>query len=444
MMTIDPTAILSKLVSFDTRNEGPERKSGKECPEYINGLLSDTGCRTELLESDGYYTAFGRRGQGAFKMLFLAHFDVVPFGEGWNSDPLSLKVDGDIAYGRGTCDDKGNIVSLILLAEKLAESDLPCTAMFGATGDEEIGGRQGAERLRDWLIKQGLFPNYVVIADGIHQQIIHRRRNILPTTIKVRENRSRIKGKPETIRFKTETYGSNTRHSAYLRPGVDRHAMLTASKYLDLHPQTVVSDARGTFIKSNVVPDWVELDVIHPDSKGVESSYDIALTNLIRVCLSVSQAAFSTRYSDKGKIINPNLLSKEGALWTLYCDIRAMTNDHEEVEHSIEEAVKGKLDLFSLKVLGGAGYVDVDPDSRLIRAMKWALEKEGIYYTIAEGFGGSDSRYFAGHGVELFDFGPEGDNIHGPNEWVLLPSLKANADAFHTMIEVMTREKSPV
>jgi succinyl-diaminopimelate desuccinylase len=443
-MTIDPVAVLSKLVSFDTRNDGPERKSGKECPEYINSLLEGMGCRTELLEFNGYYTAFGRRGQGAFKILFLAHFDVVPFGDDWKSDPLSLRVDNDVAYGRGTCDDKGNIVSLILLAEKLAESDLPCTVMFAATGDEEIGGRQGAEMLRDWLIKQGLFPDYVVIADGIHQQIIHRRRNILPTTIKVKESRSKVRGKLETIRFKTETYGSDTRHSAYLCPGVDRHALLTASKYLGLHPRTVVSNVRGSFIKTNVVPDWVELDIVHPDSNGVDSSCDIALTNLIRAILPISQAAFSTRHSDRGKTINPNLLSKEGDLWTLYCDIRAMTDDHEEVERSIEEAVKGKLDLFSLKVLAGAGYVDVDSNSRLIRSMRWALEKEGIYYIVAEGFGGSDSRYFARHGVELFDFGPEGNNIHGPNEWVLLSSIVANAKAFHTMIEVMTREKSPV
>jgi hypothetical protein len=220
--------------------------------------------------------------------------------------------------------------------------------------------------------------------------------------------------------------------------------MLTASKYLDLHPETVVKTIRGAFVKSNVVPDWVELDVIHPIPSGVEGTYDIALTNLIRTLLSISQAAFPTKHSDKGKIISPNLLSKEGDLWTLYCDIRAMTNDDEAVEKSIQEAIRGKLDLFSLKVGGGAGYVDVDPNSRLIRTMKWALEKEGISYGVIEGFGGSDSRYFAGQGAELFDFGPQGDNIHGPNEWVSLSSLRENANAFHTMIEVLTRKKSPV
>lgn len=443
-MKLDPADILTKLVAFDTRNEGPDRKSGKECPIFINSILNELGCHTELLESNGYYTAFGRRGHGPFKILFIAHFDVVPFGDGWKTDPLKVKIDGDLAFGRGASDDKGNIVSLLLLAEKLAETDLPCTVMFAATGDEEIGGRDGAEMLKNWLMKQGLFPDYVIIADGIHQQIIHRRRNIIPTTLKVKEDIMKIKGRSETVHFTTETYGSDTRHSAYLRPGVDRHAMLTASKYLDMHPQVVVSDVRGTFVKSNIVPDWVEMDVLHPDSSEPERVYDLALTNLMRMLLPISQAAFPTRHSDKGKIISPNLLSKEGDLWSLYCDIRAMTNDDEAVKTSIEEAVLGKLELFALKVFGGAGYVDVDPDSRLIRAMKWALQKEGIPYNIIEGFGGSDSRYFADQGAELFDFGPEGDNIHGANEWVSLLSIVMNAQAFYTMIELLTREKSPI
>jgi succinyl-diaminopimelate desuccinylase len=202
---------------------------------------------------------FARRGHGAFKILFLAHFDVVPFGDGWASDPMKLRIEGDRAYGRGTCDDKGNVVSLLLLAEKIAESDFPCTVMIAASGDEELGGRQGAGFLKEYLTKQGLFPDYVVVADGSGQNIIHRRRNILPTFIKVREKKQKIRGTRETIRVETETYGTNTRHSAYLRFGVDRHAMIAASKYLDLNPQAVVESVNGAFLKGNVVPDWVEI-----------------------------------------------------------------------------------------------------------------------------------------------------------------------------------------
>jgi succinyl-diaminopimelate desuccinylase len=442
-MPLDPVEVLSTLVSFNTVNE-KDKRFGPECPKYINETLEAHGFRSELLESDGYFTAFGRRGHGRFKILFLAHFDVVPFGEGWKTDPLKIEVEGDKAYGRGTCDDKGNVVSLLLLAEKLAESDPACSVMIAASGDEEIGGRNGAAHLKEWLVKRGQFPDFVVIADGLHQQIIHRRRNIRPTCIEVKEALSRIKGRSETVRFSTDTYGTKSRHSAYMRPGVDRHAMLTASKYLDLNPHTVVSDLRGGFVKSNVVPDQVEMDVVHPDPRGAEYTVDLALTDIMRSLLAISQAAFPTRRSDKGTIISPNLLSKEDDLWTLYCDIRAMTNDGETVQKAIDEAIRGKLDLFSLKVNAGVGYVDSDPDSRLIRAAKWALEKEGIPVTVVEGFGGSDSRYFAGDRADVFDFGPRGDNLHGPNEWVSLSSLSENAEFFHTLVEVLSREKSPV
>lgn len=442
-MTLDHVDILTKLVSFNTVNEKGKR-FGPECANFINENLESLGFRSELLESDGYYTAYGRRGHGRMKILFLAHFDVVPFGAGWKTDPLQVEVDGDRAYGRGTCDDKGNVTSLLLLAERLAESDPSCSVMIAATGDEEIGGRHGAGHLKDWLLREGQFPDHVVVADGLHQQIIHRRRNILPTLVKVKESPQRIKGKAETLKFSTDTYGTDSRHSAYMRPGVDRHAMLAASKHLDLNPHTVVADIRGGFVKSNVVPDSIEMDVVHPNEKGAEYTYDVGLTSIMKSLLAISQATFPTKYSDKGTIISANLLSKDGDTWTLYCDIRAMTNDGEAVHKAIEESVRGRLNLFSLNVSAGVGYVDSNPDSRLIRAARWALEKEGIPVQLVEGFGGSDSRYFAGDRADVFDFGPRGDNLHGPNEWVSLSSLVENAEFFHTLVEVLSREKSPV
>ncbi|MFX1580234.1 MAG: M20/M25/M40 family metallo-hydrolase, partial [Promethearchaeota archaeon] len=200
-MALDPIDLLEKLVAFDTRNDDDTRPT-KECPEYINSILDSLGFHTELLEYNGYYTTLARRGQGEFKILFLAHFDVVPFGDGWNTNPLKLEIDGDKAYGRGTCDNKGNIVSLLLFAEKLVESDFPCMVMIATSGDEEIGGRQGAGELKEYLKKHGLFPDYVVITDGNGQDIIHRRRNILPTMIKVKERLETVKGMKETVKVK--------------------------------------------------------------------------------------------------------------------------------------------------------------------------------------------------------------------------------------------------
>ncbi|TFG05288.1 M20/M25/M40 family metallo-hydrolase [Candidatus Thorarchaeota archaeon] len=437
-MTLDTVEVLSKLVSFNTVND---RDAGKqapiECPEYINSILEGYGFATEILESDGYYTALGSKGDGPCSVLFMAHFDVVPIGDEWKTDPFSLIVEGDRAFGRGTCDDKGNIVTLLHLAEKLSDSDIPCRVMVAATGDEEIGGSHGARYLRDYLVDNERFPTYIVIADGIHQQVIYRRRNILPTHIKVHARQASDNGMLETVRFKTETFGTETRHSAYMRPGVDRHAMLTASKYLDLHPQTFVQSVRGAFVKSNVVPDWVELDVLHKNSEGAAHDYDEALTGLMRSLLSVSQASFPTEHSDKGTVICPNLLEKRDEVWDLYCDIRAMTNDGSTVTSAIEAAAGEFVRFDSVTASSGIGYVESDRDSHLIQAAEIALEDVGIPFQLVEGFGGSDSRYFSGYGSDLFDFGPEGDNLHGPNEWVELSSIEKNAEFFYRLVELL-------
>ncbi|TFF92475.1 M20/M25/M40 family metallo-hydrolase [Candidatus Thorarchaeota archaeon] len=437
-MSLDTVEVLSKLVSIDTVNN---RDAGKqapiECPEYINSILEEYGFETDILESDGYYTALGTKGDGPCSVLFMAHFDVVPTGDEWKTDPFSLVVDGDRAYGRGTCDDKGNIVSLLHLAEKLSDWEIPCRVMLAATGDEEIGGAHGARVLRDYLLDNDSFPTYIVIADGIHQQVIYRRRNILPTHIKVHAKESSAEGVAETVRFKTETFGTDTRHSAYMRPGVDRHAMLTASKYLDLHPQTVVKSVRGAFVKSNVVPDWVELDVLHTDTDGETYEYDEGLTGIMRSLLSVSQASFPTEHSDKGTVICPNLLEKRDDVWDLYCDIRAMTNDGSTVTSAIERAVGEYVRFDSVTASSGIGFVQSDRESQLIHTAEIALEDVGIPFQLVEGFGGSDSRYFSGYGSDLFDFGPEGDNLHGPNEWVELSSIEKNAEFFYRLVELL-------
>ncbi|MFW9918369.1 MAG: M20/M25/M40 family metallo-hydrolase [Candidatus Thorarchaeota archaeon] len=444
-MKIDVAKELATLVAYDTVNDPrAEKRPDDGCAKHINSRLEAFGFITELLESEGYFTSFGRKGQGRFKILILAHYDVVPTGDGWRTEPFTLKVDGDKAYGRGTCDNKGNIVSMLKLAESFNDFPLDCTLMLAASGDEEIGGSNGARPLMEYLQKNGLFPDYIVIADGINQVIIHRRRNILPAIIKAKEKITTIKGTSETIRFETLIFGSESRHSAYQRPGVDRHALLAASKYLDLHGYSVVRALRGAFVKSNVIPEWVELDVVHPDSTGTEYNYDAALTGLIRGLLPLASASFPTEYSDLGTVVSPNLLELEGDMWTLYCDIRSMTNDGESIDRAFAKALKDRVDVFSLKVHGGIGYVNSDPNSKLIRAAEWALQKEGISYKLMEGYGASDSRYFAGKGADLFDFGPRGDNLHGPNEWVSLVSLEENARFFHSLIEVLARDPSPI
>lgn len=68
----------------------------------------------KMAERDGFKTTnldnlagFVEYGEGDETIAILAHVDVMPAGEGWDTDPFKLtQKDGNV-YGRGTSDDKG-------------------------------------------------------------------------------------------------------------------------------------------------------------------------------------------------------------------------------------------------------------------------------------------------------------------------------------------------
>lgn len=77
-------------------------------------------------------------------ILFYNHYDVQPEEPVnlWdNADPFSGKVDGNIIFGRGSSDDKGELITRIKAVEFYLKKygDLPCNIKFIVEGEEEIG-----------------------------------------------------------------------------------------------------------------------------------------------------------------------------------------------------------------------------------------------------------------------------------------------------------------
>ncbi len=70
--------------------------------------------------------------------LLESHMDTVP-ADDWSDRAFTPRVEGDIVYGRGACDDKGPLVSMILAALEVLESGAapPAPVLFLAAGDEE-------------------------------------------------------------------------------------------------------------------------------------------------------------------------------------------------------------------------------------------------------------------------------------------------------------------
>lgn len=72
-----------------------------------------------------HYAGYAEIGEGEPLIGILAHLDVVPAGEGWETDPFTLTRAGDRVYGRGTSDDKGAVAASLIAMKVLQEMNVP-------------------------------------------------------------------------------------------------------------------------------------------------------------------------------------------------------------------------------------------------------------------------------------------------------------------------------
>jgi acetylornithine deacetylase len=83
----------------------------------------------------------GKKGEGRGGVAFFGHTDVVP-ADNWFSDefgPFTPTVQGGRLYGRGSCDMKGSVASMLAAAARFSASELKNPIYIATTADEEIG-----------------------------------------------------------------------------------------------------------------------------------------------------------------------------------------------------------------------------------------------------------------------------------------------------------------
>jgi len=430
--------LLGKLVNFKTVNQ-PDKgvKFGKECPDFIVQYLQERGVAAQLFEDDGYYSVYGKVGKGPFHLLLMAHFDVVPTGEGWATDPFKFVIKDNLAYGRGVIDNKNNVASIMTILPLIQELNLEdkLTVCFELSGDEEIGGVHSAG---NYLKKFGRMPDAVMNLDGEGLVIISRRRNAMGASITFPKKTAKIKGRMERKTFVTDQWG---RHTAYQNPGGDVHCMLRASREVSFNTWKVAK-VEGRFIKGNVVPDEVTLEVVISDNAGSETTYDEHLTKLFENLRFLVRTQFPTEFSTYGITIGPNMLLEKDDHWELRLDIRAMTQDYVTVEQALREmcdelfGAKG----YNLTFKSGQGKVNTPKDSMLIKTALEVSRKFDFPAKVVEKGGASDARYFSREGIPTFDFGPIGGGVHAKNEWLDLDSFVAVTNFYFEMVKNLLKK----
>lgn len=111
-------------------------------------------------------------------ILLMAHQDVVPIAPGtegdWQQPPFSGAVADGYVWGRGSWDDKGNLLSQLEAVELLLKSGWqpPRTVYLAYGADEEVGGHRGAAQIAALLKSRGVQLDFVIdegllVLDGV-------------------------------------------------------------------------------------------------------------------------------------------------------------------------------------------------------------------------------------------------------------------------------------
>ena len=118
---------LEKLININsvegTPSEGKPFGEGpaKALKEALT-IGEELGFETHNMEN---YCGWAQMGEGKDLIGLCAHLDVVPAGEGWDSDPYHMERRGDYVYGRGVSDDKGAVIASLYAMKIVRELGVP-------------------------------------------------------------------------------------------------------------------------------------------------------------------------------------------------------------------------------------------------------------------------------------------------------------------------------
>ncbi len=121
--------LLRELVAVPSVQGEPEEDCpfGKEPAKALNIMLEK--CRESGFNVDNVENYAGSADLNDLEpeLAVLTHLDVVPVGEGWDTDPFTLVYDenSDKLIGRGAIDDKGPAVAAFFAAKAVKELNIP-------------------------------------------------------------------------------------------------------------------------------------------------------------------------------------------------------------------------------------------------------------------------------------------------------------------------------
>lgn len=149
--------------------QSQHRPDLQACAEWAVARSQEIGLQTRLCPTAGnpIVLASTPRRAGRRHFLVYGHYDVQPVEplNLWHTPPFEPTLKGDILYGRGASDNKGQHWAHLKTVEAYLKTgtELPCDLTFLLEGEEEVGSKSLAKFLEDH--RQELACDAVVISD---------------------------------------------------------------------------------------------------------------------------------------------------------------------------------------------------------------------------------------------------------------------------------------
>lgn len=184
MQSVEPIALLEKLVAFDTTSH----KSNLAMVEFIETFLLDHGIKSRRVlsacgEKSALYASVGPAVSGG--VVLSGHTDVVPAAaEGWTADPFRLQIRGERAFGRGTADMKGFLAVCLASLPKMCAAPLKRPIHLAFSYDEEPGCVAAPEMIADM---HDVLPDVamVIVGEPTGMKIANAHKGVLVLTVTV-------------------------------------------------------------------------------------------------------------------------------------------------------------------------------------------------------------------------------------------------------------------
>jgi len=338
--------------------------------EFIKNYLSDFEV-IEINKEDVKNLFLYKKFSEGDHLCFAGHIDVVPPGNGWNTEPFEPTIIDDKIYARGTQDMKSGVAAFLYACKHTTNFNGTLSLLI--TSDEEGDAKYGTVEVLKYLKEKNFLPDYAIVAE--------------PTC--EREFGDAIKiGRRGSINGILKLYGKQG-HAAYPEKSIN--------------PVNLIAP---------ILPKIAGVDLDNGDEYFAPSKFVITdiragmeVTNVTPGELKMMFNVRNNTHTDKEKIENFIKKHFDGLNYELTLSQSAkpfVTNPDTKVVKLIDESIKKITNITPKHSTAG---------------------------------GTSDARFFGEFGVKTIEFGVINDTIHAPNEYTKLEYVEKLTKIFEDVIK---------